>query len=504
MPNIQVTHDNDQNNARRESSIAVNPNNTLQVVGLSKKFVDIATYNFSLAAVYSADGGQTWQNSAALVLPDGATQMSDPTLARDDSGNVFIVGLPASGAPPAWDGTGIVVYKSGDGGTTWSEPLPIHNSPLDDKQWAAGDSNPASPFHGNVYAVWDDGAQNGIVLARTTDHGTTWTGPCGAEVGPTIADGSYYPEIDVSNTGDIYVVSTDRSVHIQMQISTDGGDTFQPTIAPATGIAPLEASLSNVHGYAEFPGGTFRVITDPTVCALGQTVLVAWADYREGASRIYYARSLDRGSSWTTGASGQPLLGSPVPASFQHFFPQIVVNSGGVFGCVFYEFGTKQSPDGEPGTQKMLIDVILALSVDGGLTFTTSKVTDRSWDPTLDAPLADGLAGVTFIGDYFGLTVSQNSFLPLWTDTRTGVQELWTDVVAVPAQGNGRRLPIPLGGPQGTWVGVPAIVMALMSEYGCPSSRRCKLSSRATYPRSRCPVPYRTRSLSTWLRPTHF
>lgn len=267
MPNIQVTHDNDQNNARRESSIAVNPNNTLQVVGLSKKFVDIATYNFSLAAVYSADGGQTWQNSAALVLPDGATQMSDPTLARDDSGNVFIVGLPASGAPPAWDGTGIVVYKSGDGGTTWSEPLPIHNSPLDDKQWAAGDSNPASPFHGNVYAVWDDGAQNGIVLARTTDHGTTWTGPCGAEVGPTIADGSYYPEIDVSNTGDIYVVSTDRSVHIQMQISTDGGDTFQPTIAPATGIAPLEASLSNVHGYAEFPGGTFRVITDPTVRA---------------------------------------------------------------------------------------------------------------------------------------------------------------------------------------------------------------------------------------------
>ena len=27
---------------------------------------------------------------------------------------------------------------------------------LDDKQWAASDNNPASPYNGHVYVVWDD------------------------------------------------------------------------------------------------------------------------------------------------------------------------------------------------------------------------------------------------------------------------------------------------------------------------------------------------------------
>ena len=45
-----------------------------------------------------------------------------------------------------------------------------------------------------------------------------------------------------------------------------------------------------------FPGGNFRVITDPTACAFGKVVTVAWADLREGVSRIYFARSVDGGT----------------------------------------------------------------------------------------------------------------------------------------------------------------------------------------------------------------
>ena len=133
MPNVQVTFDTDLNNARSESSLAINPNNLLQVVAASKKFADIHTYNFTLATEYSTDGGQTWSPSSALGLPQGATVMTDPTLAWDDSNNVFLVGLTGYN-PPAWDTIGIVIYKSSDGGQTWSAPNPIHNSPGDDKQ----------------------------------------------------------------------------------------------------------------------------------------------------------------------------------------------------------------------------------------------------------------------------------------------------------------------------------------------------------------------------------
>ena len=59
----------------------------------SKRFNNIHTYDFTLATEYSTDGGQSWHDSAAFALPAGATVMTDPTMAWDDSGNVFLVGL---------------------------------------------------------------------------------------------------------------------------------------------------------------------------------------------------------------------------------------------------------------------------------------------------------------------------------------------------------------------------------------------------------------------------
>lgn len=99
----------------------------------------------------------------------------------------------------------------------------------------------------------------------------------------------------------------------------------------------------------------------------------------------------------------------------------MIVSPSGVIGCAFYEFGPKLV------TPK--IDVLIALSLDGGQTFGTRVVTDQPWDPKIDAPLSHGDPNVTFIGDYFGLDASHLGFYPLWTDTRTGIQELFTNSV---------------------------------------------------------------------------
>ena len=420
MHNIQVTQDTKLNNARSESSIVVNPNNPKQIVAGSKKFRNIQTYDFTLATEYSHDSGHSWKDSADVPLA-GFTLLTDPALAWDDSGNAFLVGL-AGNNPPTFDTVGIVIYKSTDGGKTWSAPNPIHNSIGDDKQWAAGDANPASPFHGRVYAVWDDGSN--MRFARTKDHGATWVG-AGAGVTPpgtALVNDSFSPEINVAANGDIYIVWIAGS-NIKMIVSTDGGDTFQPATSPATGVTTLSSSLPKPHGWPVFPGGNFRVLTLPTACVFGQTVAVAWADFREGVSRIYYSLSKDRGATWTTGASGQPLLTGTLDASLQHFHPQIITDPKGIIGCAFYEFGPK------PATY--LIDVIMARSFDSGKSFQSSTVTDQPWDPTVDAPWSHGDPNVTFIGDYFGLDASSTAFYPLWTDTRTGIQELWTDLVSV-------------------------------------------------------------------------
>jgi hypothetical protein len=423
VANIQVTHDMNVNNARSESSVVVNPNNPSQVVSASKKFNDIHTYDFTLATEYSSDGGKTWHDSAALAMP-GFTVMTDPTMAWDDVGNVFLVGL-AGQNPPAWDAIGMVIYKSTDGGQTWSAPLRIHTDASDDKQWAAGDTNPSSPHHGNVYAVWDD--SSGIAFARTKNHGSTWIGP-GAAASPAggtiFHDGCIFPEINVADDGTVYVAAI-AGTSIHLHVSADGGDTFSARQMPATGISPLGPGLpfagTPPYTFPVFPGGTFRVLTDPTACAFGTTVTVAWADFREGVSRIYFARSTDRGLSWQTPATGQPLLTSAIPSNFQHFHPQMITDHNGVIGSSFYEFGPK------PVAAK--IDVLFAQSFDNGVSFNHFTVTDQPWDPAIDAPWSHGDSAVTFIGDYFGLDASPIGFLPLWTDTRTGIQELFTAIV---------------------------------------------------------------------------
>jgi len=76
------------------------------------------------------------------------------------------------------------------------------------------------------------------------------------------------------------------------------------------------------------------------------------------------------------------------------------------------------------------IDTRMALSFDNGISFSELfTVTDQAWDPTVDAPWAHGNPNLTFIGEYFGFDASINGFYPLWTDTRTGIQELWMDIM---------------------------------------------------------------------------
>src|SRR5260370_8776040 len=94
MSNIQVTHDTSLDNARSDSSLVINPNNTQQIVAGSKKFINYHTYDFTLATAYSTDGGQTWADSTVLDLPTGWYGVSDPSLACDDVGNFFPIPLP--------------------------------------------------------------------------------------------------------------------------------------------------------------------------------------------------------------------------------------------------------------------------------------------------------------------------------------------------------------------------------------------------------------------------
>ena len=149
-----------------------------------------------------------------------------------------------------------------------------------------------------------------------------------------------------------------------------------------------------------------RELSGTGCTAVGNNVIFAWADYREGISHIYYRRSTDGGNTWEGPPSGQPLLTGNILSEpdQQDFHPQLISTPSGEIGCAFYEFGPKGRSGIPPVWENGLIDVVLAISTDDGQIFSNRiVVTDYPWDPAAGAPFSHGDPDVTFIGEYFGL-----------------------------------------------------------------------------------------------------
>ncbi|OUL68249.1 sialidase family protein [Paraburkholderia hospita] len=413
--------------ARSESVIAINPKNPKNMIGASKKFIDPSIYLFRLGVIYTQDGGASWFESELPLQPEWDA-MTDPTVAFDSFGNAFLVGEPNRfhrdkvGTSQDLEGLGMVVYRSQDGGVTWQEPVRLTTDTHDDKQWVICDNHPSSAFYGNVYIAW--GADSPLRFCRSTDHGVTWIGKGQEPPGTSLVSFSFSPELSVARDGTLHIMwHNDGSGEISHLRSTDGGNTFEPVASAVTGMTSLRGHLPLTDNWPHFDYGKFRVITVVTDCTVSQSVLiVAWADMREGRSRIYYRRSSDNGLTWAGPPSGQPLLPNVSYGDMHCFHPQIIATEHGVVGCAFYVFGQEAG--------RWLIRVQLAASWDNGITFPYFvTVTDRSWDPLIDAPFAHGNPNVHFIGEYFGLDAGADHFALLWTDTRTGAQELFNDIV---------------------------------------------------------------------------
>jgi hypothetical protein len=424
----QVTVSN-QNQSRSESAIAVNPTNQSNLIAISKKFIDPVKYHFTVEPVVSKDGGFNWAPSP-LPAPASWDGMTDPVVAFDHNGTAFVVAEPLRFDPDDITVTGIQVFRSANGGSSWGAPHSLIDGRTvdgnDDKSWITCDRGANSAFIGRLYVAW--GVGGALRMARSKDGGNTWIGAgnlvAGSDV-PGIPNGAYAPEVTVDDNGYVHVVwHKPSSSIIGYSRSTDGGETFEPARTIVSGVVGLTGStLPKTGDWPEFPNAKFRVLTLATGCAVGNRFLVAWADMREGHSRIYYHYSDTAGQTWAP-SSGQPLWPSLSAASpVQQFHPQMIADGQGVVACAFYEFG--QTPAG------FRIKTRLIASFDHGTTFgLPGDVTDSPWDPAVNAPLSHGNPDDTFIGEYFGLDAFDDGFAVLWTDTRTGVQELFYDTVA--------------------------------------------------------------------------
>lgn len=217
----------------------------------------------------SPDGGTTWQEPVALhEAPTCPCCRTGLAVAPDGS-------LYAS-----WrkilegDIRDVTVARSDDGGHTWGEPV----RPRADN-WVFPGCPHAGPSlkvgaDGVVHISWWTGVKGeaGVWYARSTDRGSTW-----ASQPIAIGDESLpaHAQVALGDSGLVLVAWDDglgaRPV-IKLRVSTDGGDNFGTT---------LELSDPTV-------AATFPVLT-----LAGDSVLVAWTQVSDSVHRATLAERPD-------------------------------------------------------------------------------------------------------------------------------------------------------------------------------------------------------------------
>jgi hypothetical protein len=394
--------------AANETSIAVSPANPMEIIaGWNDWRRSGAAELINSGYAVSVDGGQSWTDM--LVRPPAAFQSStegDPMTAWDPRTGTLWAGAIA------FSGTGGIYVARKDPGSTSFEPSVMAIETFGaDKCWMAAGPRPGLPETTRVYITFNQG------VMWSDDLGDTWTSP--SSLGSGLG---FLPR--VGPAGELYVAYWDLDTKLLLQRSLDGGQTF------TTHEIATRMDSWGTNGL-RFPG-TFRVAplvyiaVDPASGAL-------YAAYFDTTSvvggqhniDIYFTRSLDQGTTWTTPTV---VNGDASPPGDQ-FFSWIEVDEDGRLHMVYYD--TRHTPQDDNVIDGM-IDAYYAWSVNGGDSWQEYRLTPAAFNSDDDGLDRDE----QFIGDYLGITVAGRRAFPVYLDTSAGDPDIFTHVIELPLVGD--------------------------------------------------------------------
>jgi hypothetical protein len=395
-----VTHDHFA--AHAEPYVAVNPRNSRNLLGATQYWT---RSGLPLAGTFvSFDGGRTWRDNGPLPLSRGFRSALDVTVVYDAAGTAVVAALLLTTARDTLtNARGIAVWRTTDGGRSFSRPQTVVDGQFADHPWLAID--PPRGGSGRtqqqaMYLVW--ATQDGLSVSRSTDDGRHFASPrtiprTGQLVGDPVITAGPPGRVNV-----VYYASTPaRTLSLHVIGSADGGQAF-----------------GEPHTVAEAPGDTLfygkgvpssRV--SAAVDARRHVLYVAYAAYRGSprSSDIMVARSPDNGRTWL-GPVRVNAAASSIPIANQQ--PQVAVTLAGEVFVSYFAFSREH------------MNVYLARSSTSGAGFgDVRRITDRSFDPALGIRTVE--RGQWWIGDYQGLAVGARTVYVCWNDTRTGRLEIY-------------------------------------------------------------------------------
>jgi hypothetical protein len=457
------------NSNHSESWLAVKPG-TESIVGLSKYFFE----NFSTFYDFHL-GSYTIENSSPVAtnqvqgyecttvgtqdMPPSWTNNTDPNVDFDTQGRAYQTTLPFNAF---WQGG---MHPNGEIDVSYSDDLGRHwikgnggvaldstnnqNSltfgHVEDKQWIAVNHISGNLNQDHVYAMWTtfNGANgNGkIMVAVSRDRGATFSKAVQLTTPSQTTPGNTYVYPSIGSDGTVYVafeggfdLNKNKVGHIYVTKSVDDGQTWGPFVQAAS---PIE----NPNGY--FPPTNFRdgilenFAASPTYPG---HVYLTYENWDTAASHmdVYFTQSTDGGLTWSAPALVNDDANT---GSTDQFQPSVAAGNGGAVAVAFYDRRAACPSDpsilaDHQGDANTCIDVSLQPYKDSGTAAGATpvggnvRVSEFTWDPDQPGQKVDGLSqypcaghrdpcptGRGFIGDYFGLAISNANIYTLAVST---------------------------------------------------------------------------------------
>ena len=388
-----------------EPSIFINPTNTNNIVAGSV-MKNVHT---------SFDGGKTWQTK---TMESTLGVYGDPCITADYNGNFYYFHL----ANP--DGMtygskrfleSMVVQKSTDGGKNWSSGTAIgkHEYPKQqDKEWTV-----VNPKNNEIYLTWTEfdkynsknkNHHSRILFSKSIDQGETWsnTKVLSELEGDTLDDDKTVEGAvpAIGKNGELYV-SWSYNDKIYFDKSIDDGKTwFKNDITVC----------NQPNGWTFDVPGLTRSNGMPITCVdLSNNkhqgnIYINFADQRNGKENtdIFIVKSEDNGKIWS-----KPLKVNTDNTKTHQFFTWMSVDpKTGYVYIVFYDRSKYTNNQ---------TDVVLAVSKDGGETFSNHTISEKPFTPISSI----------FFGDYNNISAFNGTVRPIWTRFENNKLSVWTCLI---------------------------------------------------------------------------
>ncbi len=363
----------------------------------------------------STDGGLTWSEDN-LVSPLGVA--GDPVVIFDNEGNLFYAHLsyPDFGS---WLDR-IVIQKSVDGGLTWNDGVGVGlNEPRDqDKPWLAVDRT-NSPYRNNLYLAWtefdaygstDPADSTRIMFSYSDQEGLTWSVP-------VRVDDNGGDCLDGDDTVEGAVPAVGPLGQVYLAWAGNGRIWFDRSLDGGSTFGQ-DVLVADQPGGWEFgiPGisrGNGLPITacDASFSPYRGRIYIVFSDQRNGVDDTDVFLCTSDDEGETWSA---PVRVNDDEGPAQQFFPWLAVDPvNGTVAVVYYD---RRNGTGDA------TEVYVARSTDGGLTFQNFPVSDTPFTPFERV----------FFGDYIGVAAQAGRIYPIWTRMDAGELSIWSAVVDFP------------------------------------------------------------------------